>query len=119
MAEVFEMKKDKQFTLQGAREVLPVVRRITQEAVEQVEQLRSRIEEGDPDSAHRPDYEQKLSHIVEHWSQKILKLGCEPKGLWLVDFDNGEGYYCWHHPEDDVDFFHSYEGGFNGRTPIL
>ncbi|OGQ04449.1 MAG: hypothetical protein A2W61_08660 [Deltaproteobacteria bacterium RIFCSPLOWO2_01_44_7] len=119
MAEVFELGRDKHFTLASAKSLLPVVRRITKEAVEQVEALKTRVEELDPEPAHRPYYEQELSKIVERWSQKILKLGCEPKGLWLVDFDSGHGYYCWHHPEEDVEFFHSYETGFSGRTPIL
>jgi len=111
MAEVFELKRDKHFTLQEAKSLLPVVKRITQEAVDQVEALKK--------TSNQPYYEQELSQIVVRWSQKILKLGCEPKGLWLVDFDNGNGYYCWHHPEEDVEFFHAYETGFSGRTPIL
>lgn len=111
MGDVFEIKKEKPFTLQEAKALLPIVQRITKEAVEQAEQLTT--------PTQRPSYEQELSIIVDRWSQKILKLGAEPKGLWLVDFDNGNGYYCWHYPEEDVDFFHAYEGGFTGRTPIL
>ena len=38
--------------------------------------------------------------------------------LWLVDWDNGDGYYCWRFPEETVSFFHSYEEGFGGRLPI-
>lgn len=102
---------DKPFTLHEAKELLPVVKRITNEAVALVEKLRACAEESDP--------EPELSKIIDHWAQKIAKLGCEPKGLWLVDFDNGSGYYCWHYPEDDVEFFHNYDGGFKGRTPIL
>jgi hypothetical protein len=44
--------------------------------------------------------------------------GVEVKGLWLIDFDNGSGYYCWRHPEPGLHFFHSYEDGFSGRVPI-
>lgn len=104
MAEVIELKRDKQFTLKEAKVLLPVVKKITQEAINKAEKLED---------------DQEFSRIVEHWAQKIVKLGCEPKGLWLVDFNNGSGYYCWHYPEADVEFYHSYEGGFKGRTPIL
>jgi hypothetical protein len=45
-------------------------------------------------------------------------LGAEVKGVWLVDFDNGSGYYCWRWPETTVDHFHSYEEGFGGRSRI-
>ncbi len=104
MAEVIEFKPNKKFTLQEAKKVLPVVKKITQEAVAMTEQIEN---------------DSERSKIIERWIEKIIKLGCEPKGLWLVDFDNGSGYYCWHYPEEDVEFFHNYEGGFKGRTPIL
>ena len=48
----------------------------------------------------------------------ISRLGIEVKGLWLIDFDSGAGYYCWRHPETGLHFFHSYEDGFRGRMPI-
>jgi len=45
-------------------------------------------------------------------------LGLEVKGLWLVDFDNGSGYFCWTWPEEGLEYFHGYEEGFEGRTRI-
>jgi hypothetical protein len=45
-------------------------------------------------------------------------LGLEIKGLWLVDFDNGSGYYCWRWPEPALEYFHGYEAGFAGRARI-
>jgi hypothetical protein len=45
-------------------------------------------------------------------------LGLEVKGLWLVDFDNGSGYFCWKWPEEKLEFFHGYDEGFQGRTRI-
>jgi hypothetical protein len=38
--------------------------------------------------------------------------------LWLVDWDSGDGYYCWRFPEQAIGFFHTYEEGFGGRLPI-
>lgn len=118
MGEVFELKIGKRFTLQEANALLPVIKKITAEAVHQVELLKARVEEIDPEPSHRPYYEQELGAIVDHWSQKILKLGCQPKGLWVVDFDNGEGFYCWHHPEEAVEYSHTYDGGFQNRVAI-
>lgn len=118
-AQVFELKRDKIFTLKEARELLPVIRKITQEAVEQVELLKAKIESIDPEPPHRGPYEEELAAIVNRWSQKIVKLGCEPKGLWLVDFDNGQGFFCWRHPETELGYFHAYEGSYQERTPIL
>jgi hypothetical protein len=45
-------------------------------------------------------------------------LGVEVKGPWLVDFDNGEGYYCWRWPEEELCWFHGYEDGVAGRIRI-
>ena len=45
-------------------------------------------------------------------------LGLDIKGLWLVDFDNGSGYYCWKHPEVSLDYYHTYVVGFGGRVRI-
>jgi hypothetical protein len=118
MAQVLELRKNKIFTLKEARELLPVVKRITQTAVAQLEEMKAHIERIDPEPAHRPKYEEDLAAVVNRWSQKILKLGCEPKGLWLVDFDNGEGYYCWCYPEPSVSYYHGYDEGFAGRTRI-
>jgi hypothetical protein len=43
----------------------------------------------------------------------------EVKGLWLADFDSGDGYYyCWQLGEEDIEHFHRYEVGFAGRRPI-
>jgi hypothetical protein len=119
MSQVFELRKNKIFSLKEAKEIFPVVKRVTSEAIEQVERLKAHIERIAPEPSHRPKYEDELGKIVNRWSQKIVKLGCEPKGLWLVDIDNGQGYFCWKYPEEELGYFHTYEGTFAGRTPIL
>lgn len=98
---------------------MPVVKQITQEFIDRIEQLTTQIQESESDPSPRQGPEGELSTLVEQWQEKIIQLGCEPKGLWLVDFNNGEGYYCWRHPETELGFFHGYEEGFAGRTPIL
>ena len=47
-----------------------------------------------------------------------IRLGIEVKGLWLIDFDCGSGYYCWQWPEPGLQFFHGYEEGFRGRMQL-
>lgn len=119
MGEIVELKRSRPFTLQEAQSLLPLVKRLTQEAVDQVEALKKRVEAIDPEPCHRPFYERQLSLIVERWSQKILKLGCQPRGLWVVVFDNGQGFYCWNYPDEDVEFFHVYQSDSGSRTPVL
>ena len=36
----------------------------------------------------------------------------------LVDWDAGDGYFCWRYPEPALAHFHGYEEGFAGRVPI-
>ena len=43
------------------------------------------------------------------WAAELRDIDLEVKGLWLVDFDNGEGYYCWRYPEETVGHYHTYE----------
>jgi hypothetical protein len=93
------------FTYEEAAALLPEVQRITAEAVGEVEEM--------PEDAAA-----EVQEVVVRWAEAILKLGIEVKGLWLVDFDNGSGYYCWHWPEASLQFFHGYEEGFGGRVPM-
>jgi hypothetical protein len=93
------------FTYEQALALWPEVQRITSEAVERVEEI---------DSEDSSDYE----GIVTAWAEAILELGIEVKGLWLVDFDSGSGYYCWRHPEPALEYFHTYEEGFGGRVKL-
>ena len=51
-------------------------------------------------------------------AREMEVLGADVKGLWLVDFDSGAGYYCWQWPEQELAFFHTYDEGFAGRTRI-
>jgi hypothetical protein len=52
------------------------------------------------------------------WAREMEALGLEVKGLWLVDFDSGSGYYCWQWPEERLEFYHGHDEGFAGRARI-
>ena len=60
-----------------------------------------------------------IQAVIERWSREMEALGAEVKGVWLVDFDTGSGYYCWRWPETALDHFHGYEDGFDGRMRIV
>lgn len=107
------------FSLEQARAVLPVIRRITQEFAVKVEALMSRLESVSLTQTETiTRLENEVNELIKAWHEKIKKLGAKPKGLWLVDFDSGEGYYCWKHPEVDLVFWHSYSDGFSGRRML-
>ena len=95
----------KVFTLDEARALLPQVRELTSEAVSRYTSLTGELED-------------ERESVVQDWMRQVRSLGLEIKGLWLVDFDSGAGYYCWKYPEPAIDHFHGYEEGFGGRLPL-
>jgi regulator of sirC expression with transglutaminase-like and TPR domain len=104
---VLETPQKKIFTLEQARSVLPKVKELTSKAVFKF----ARLSEGE-------ETEDERQGVVGEWAREILLLGAEIKGLWLVDFDSGAGYYCWKYPEAALEYFHGYEEGFSGRLPL-
>jgi len=104
------------WTLEGARAVLPDVRDRTERAVEEAERLVLAREGADEREAARVDA--AIQAVIERWAHEMEALGAEVKGVWLVDFDTGSGYYCWRWPETALDHFHGYEEGFAGRARI-
>jgi hypothetical protein len=94
------------FTYEEAAALLPEVQRLTEQAVEALDEL--------ADDANTADYQK----VVSSWAETLINLGIEVKGLWLVDFDNGSGYYCWSHPEPSLQYYHGYDDGFRGRVKL-
>ncbi len=97
------------FSYERAAALLPEVRQLTEEAIARVEQAQRSAAESSED---------RVQSVVAGWADAMGDLGLEVKGLWLVDFDNGSGYYCWRYPEDGLHYFHTYEEGFRGRMRI-
>lgn len=106
------------FSLQQACALLPEVKHVTADAVRQTESLASQLNglaEDDPDYG---PLSAALKEVVNAWAEQVHSLGLEAKGLWLVDFDNGNGYYCWCYPEPTISHYHGYADGFAGRMTI-
>lgn len=106
------------WTLESAQEFFPEVRSRTARAVEEVESLAEERVLHREESPDRRRIENRIRGAVERWAREMEALGLEVKGLWLVDFDTGGGYYCWQWPEERLGYFHTYDDGFAGRTRI-
>lgn len=107
------------FSLEEARAILPVVRRITHEFSAKVELLIARLETLQLNQTETIcALEKQVNDLIQTWNDKIRKLGADPRGLWVVDFNCGDGYYCWKHPENDILYWHSPEDGYSGRKPL-
>jgi hypothetical protein len=106
------------FTLEQARELLPQVKELTADAVRQAEALASQLHGLAEDDPVHVSLSAALRDVVNGWADQVRSLGLEAKGLWLADFDSGEGYYCWSYPEPSIAHYHGYRDGFSGRMTI-
>ena len=97
------------FTFEEARKLLPAVRERTRRAIARIEALG-----GDADAAEGSE----ARMVLLGWAREMGGLGLEVKGPWLVDFDSGDGYWCWRWPEETLDYYHGYDEGFGGRIRI-
>jgi hypothetical protein len=106
------------FTLVEARALFPLVRRLTHEAYDELDPVRRALETVVPTNPKLPEIERQYEGIVRRWVGKMERLGLVVKGLWLVDFDTGDGYLCWKFPELKIGHYHGYHEGFTGRRPL-
>ncbi len=119
MENVIEINRKKTFDLEEARRILPLIYRMTEDSSREVKGLLNKIEAfSDKTNPHVEALEARVNAIIDRWQAKILKLGAQPKGLWMADFDNGQGYFCWKFPEVEINYWHGYQDGFSGRILI-
>jgi hypothetical protein len=119
LGRVVELNPKKVYSISEVDEILPLVRRITQEYVNRVQGLMQKFEV----AKSRQDtkitaIEREINECVQLWQNKMEKLGLKAKGLWIADFDSGDGYFCWKYPEEQVNYWHQYNNGFGGRVKI-
>ncbi|MEQ1723221.1 MAG: DUF2203 family protein [Pseudobdellovibrio sp.] len=119
MIEIINYNIVKSFSLDQAQDLLPLIYGITEESSKNTKYLMACIEAlPDKKSARALELQEQINAIIDRWQNKIERLGAKPKGLWLADFDNGSGYYCWKFPEVKILFKHGYQDGFTGRILI-
>jgi hypothetical protein len=105
------------FSYDEALALFPLVRDRTASAFQELEALAG-DSAGRESEEEREELEAASREVVARWASEIGELGCQVKGLWLVDWDAGDGYYCWRYPEPALAHFHGYDEGFAGRIPI-
>lgn len=116
---IIKINRQSVFSLEEAQELLHVIFRITKQACEKVEGLIARLDTLPPGQEQlAASLEGQVNQLISEWQNKVTKLGAMPKGLWIADFDSGDGYYCWKYPERKIEFWHKYTDGFSKRMRV-
>lgn len=119
MFQIVDRSQNKIFTTEEANLLLPLIYRLTEESAKKVKYLMACVEAlPDKKSSRALDLQNEINKHIAKWQNKMERLGARPKGLWLADFDNGEGYFCWKYPETKILYKHGYQDGFTGRMLI-
>lgn len=119
LVEIISSQKIKFFSIEQANDILPLVYRITEDYSKKVKYLMACVEAiPDKKSARSLEFQDEINALVQKWQSKIERLGLKPKGLWMIDFDYGDGYFCWKFPETKIMYAHGYKDGFSGRRLV-
>ncbi len=118
IAQIGSQSESRVFTLDEARELFPLVHRITHEAALELKPVQLRLQNmlgSDPRlRAVSAEYEV----VVKRWVEKMARLGLVVGALWRVDFDTGDGYFSWKYPEHRLGFYRTHAEPFDQRRPI-
>lgn len=119
MDHIIEINRSSVFSLEEAQELLPIIFRITKAYSQKVEALIERLDSLQGSSEELvTSLENQVNQLIQEWQTKVQKLGALPKGLWIADFDSGDGYFCWKYPERGIEFWHRYSDGFSKRMRV-
>lgn len=107
------------FSLDEVQQLLPIIFRITKQYSQRVEVLIERLDSlNGKNEESVMALEAQVNKLIQEWQGKMHRLGALPKGLWLADFDAGDGYFCWKFPERSIEFWHSYSDGYSKRVHV-
>lgn len=125
------------FTIEQANRMLPLVRRIVEDIVQDYARWREQVgvlevvaagRRGDspPDEAEKVEQDtQRLAADIERYVGELRDLGVDFKGFeeGLVDFpaeiDGRRVYLCWRLGEESVEHWHEVDAGFAGRHKLV
>ncbi len=108
MGDVISIHSKKKFTQTEAESLLPVVRRITERAATAITDLESQLKfvpRGEPLHGRM---QRNMESIISQWADKVMRLGCSPVGLWVVNFEAGKGCFSWRYGDEGLNHFTSH-----------
>ncbi len=108
----------KLFNLAEARELLELVKRITERHRQELTPIRYRLDRMLSNDPRRPAIEYEFEAVVERWKIKMEQLGVQASNLWVVEFDVGDGFLSWRYPELGINHFRGYDSPFSERRKL-
>lgn len=119
MEKLFELRGPRIMSRVEAQRLVPVIIKLTERIKKEVQTLVQRLElvrQFDEEQANQ--IENQIDDVMNVWRDQVTRLGGKPKGVWIVDFDNGHGYYCWKYPEPEIRCEHGYQDGYGSRREL-
>ena len=111
-------KVPKLFNLSEAKEHLPLVASITENHQNELAPIQARLNRMLSNDPRRAPIERAYENVVDKWRAKIEHLGASVHGLWVVEFDVGEGVLSWRYPELSINYIRLHEQSFASRTKL-
>ena len=108
----------KLFNLIEAREHLPLVQAITKSHQAELAPIQLRLNKMLSNDPRRAAIEDRYEGVVSIWKTKIEQLGPSVEGLWIVEFNVGEGVLSWRYPELSLSHFRLHGQSFASREKL-
>ena len=99
---IFPIFTQRVFTEDDVLEMLPVLQRVTIKTMDEVAEFQKRMQFVPKQEPLYTRLSGETEKCLEKWSEKMQKLGMEPKGIWEVHFPASEGAYVWKIEEGKV-----------------
>ncbi len=109
---------EKLFNLAEAKSLLPLVQSVTIKHQTELDPIQDRLNKMLSNDPRRNPIEGEYEQVVSKWKSKIEKLGAIVRGLWVVEFNVGEGVLCWRHPELSLNYFRANGEDFTNRVKL-
>lgn len=100
---------NKLFNLHEAKSLVALVRSITQKHQTELTPVQQRLNKMLSNDPRRKVFEQQYEKVVSRWRHKVTQLGAKVAGLWVVEFDVGEGVLSWKYPELSLAYFREHK----------
>jgi hypothetical protein len=118
IASISHPGETRQFSLSEAKQVLPVLKKLTLAASGELGPFQERMTSLLDCDPRQGPLQDQFERIVRKWISQVQRLGLPVTGLWEVGFDTGDGYLCWRHPELRLAYFRHYGEDFSLRRPL-